>query len=61
MMFWLDAIDRLPQTGNRGLSVKLELNNLLIAHRQYINLHGEDLPQVRGWKWSDSGQRHPLT
>jgi len=51
----------LPQTGNRGLSVKLELNNLLIAHRQYINLHGEDLPQVRGWKWSDSGQRHPLT
>jgi len=57
----MDAIDRLPQTGNRGLSVKLELNNLLIAHRQYINLHGEDLPQVRGWKWSDSGQRHPLT
>ncbi|MDZ4324726.1 MAG: phosphoketolase, partial [Pseudomonas sp.] len=47
----MDAIDRLPQTGERGLSVKLQLNNLLIAHRQYINLHGEDLPEIRDWVW----------
>ncbi|MDZ4117186.1 MAG: phosphoketolase, partial [Xanthomonadaceae bacterium] len=47
----MDAIDRLPQTGESGLSVKLQLNNLLIAHRQYINLHGEDLPAIRDWVW----------
>ncbi len=54
----MDAIDRLPQTGERGLSVKLELNNLLVAHRQYINLHGEDLPEIRDWKWSDTDPPH---
>jgi xylulose-5-phosphate/fructose-6-phosphate phosphoketolase len=50
----MDAIDRLPQTGERGLGVRLELSNILVAHRQYINLHGEDLPEVRDWKWGDA-------
>jgi len=50
----MDAIDRLPQTGERGLGVKLQLSNILIAHRRYINLHGEDLPEIRDWKWGDA-------
>ena len=47
----MDAIDRLPQTGENGLYLKQQLKAKLIEHRQYINAHGEDLPEIRNWKW----------
>jgi xylulose-5-phosphate/fructose-6-phosphate phosphoketolase len=47
----MDAIDRLPQTGDKGLYLKQQIKDKLIAHRLYINEYGEDLPEVRNWKW----------
>jgi len=47
----MDAIDRLPQTGDRGIYLKQQLKDKLIDHRQYINRYGEDMPEVREWKW----------
>ena len=47
----MDAIDRLPQTGDKGIYVKERLREKLIEHREYINEHGEDLPEIRNWKW----------
>jgi xylulose-5-phosphate/fructose-6-phosphate phosphoketolase len=47
----MDAIDRLPQTGERGLYLKRQLKDKLIEHRLYINQHGQDMPEVRDWKW----------
>jgi xylulose-5-phosphate/fructose-6-phosphate phosphoketolase len=48
----MDAIDRLPQTGDQGIYLKQQLKDKLIEHRQYINEYGEDLPEIRHWKWS---------
>ncbi|MGD9983887.1 MAG: phosphoketolase [Porticoccaceae bacterium] len=48
----MDAIDRLPQTGERGLYLKQQLKDKLIEHRQYINKHGQDMPEIRNWKWA---------
>ncbi len=48
----MDAIDRLPQTGARGIRFKRQLKEKLIEHTEYINKHGRDLPEVRNWKWS---------
>jgi xylulose-5-phosphate/fructose-6-phosphate phosphoketolase len=47
----MDTIDRLPRTGAPGTYLKQRLKDTLVEHRQYINEHGEDLPQVRGWRW----------
>ena len=47
----MDTIDRLPQMGDKGLYVKQQLNEKLIEHRQYIEKFGQDLPEIRTWKW----------
>jgi xylulose-5-phosphate/fructose-6-phosphate phosphoketolase len=49
----MDVIDRVPGTGPRGFYLKQQLKEKLIEHREYINLHGEDLPEVRNWKWTE--------
>jgi xylulose-5-phosphate/fructose-6-phosphate phosphoketolase len=48
----MDAIDRLPQTGERGLVLKRRLQDKLAEHRRYIVAHGEDMPEIRDWTWS---------
>jgi xylulose-5-phosphate/fructose-6-phosphate phosphoketolase len=48
----MDAIDRLPQTGERGLSVKRTLQGKLVEHKRYIDTNGQDLPEIRNWNWS---------
>jgi xylulose-5-phosphate/fructose-6-phosphate phosphoketolase len=50
----MDAINRLPQTGVAGFELKGTLDGKLHEHRQYINQYGEDMPEVRNWKWDAS-------
>ncbi len=47
----IDAVDRLPQTGSEGAYLKQQLKDKLIEHQQYIRRHGEDLPEIRNWRW----------
>jgi xylulose-5-phosphate/fructose-6-phosphate phosphoketolase len=47
----MDAITRLPQTGTRGDHLKRRLLDKLVEHRRYINVHGEDVPEIREWTW----------
>jgi len=48
----MDVIDRLPQTGDKGLALKRQLKEKLIEHKQYIDKHGEDMPEIRNWTWT---------
>jgi xylulose-5-phosphate/fructose-6-phosphate phosphoketolase len=48
----LATIDRLPQAGAKGIYLKQQLKDKLVEHKQYIDKYGEDLPEIRNWKWS---------
>jgi xylulose-5-phosphate/fructose-6-phosphate phosphoketolase len=57
-----DVIERLPQLGARGAYLMQELRDKLIDHRAHIVTYGEDLPEVREWKWgpySESDMKAP--
>ena len=47
----MDTIDRLPQIGDSGANLKRQLKDKLTEHKQYIERHGEDMPEIRDWKW----------
>ncbi|HEX4945899.1 MAG TPA: phosphoketolase family protein, partial [Blastocatellia bacterium] len=48
----IDVINRVPQLGPLAAYIKQELQMRLIAHKQYIQDYGEDLPEIRDWQWS---------
>jgi xylulose-5-phosphate/fructose-6-phosphate phosphoketolase len=47
-----DVIDRLPHLESRGAYIKQYLRNKLLDHKSYIDIHGEDMPEIRSWKWN---------
>jgi phosphoketolase len=52
-----DVIDRLPHLGSQGAYLKQTMQDKLIEHKQYIDKHGQDLPEVRNWKWMNPTDR----
>jgi len=50
-----DVIDRLPQLGASGAYVKQAMRDKLIEHSFYVREHGDDMPEVKSWRWSAPG------
>jgi xylulose-5-phosphate/fructose-6-phosphate phosphoketolase len=48
----MDTIVRVPKCGEKGAYLKQQLEDKLIEHKQYINKYGQDMPEIRNWKWS---------
>ena len=46
-----DVIERVPQLERVGAQVKQAMRDKLIEHKHYIAEHGDDLPEVRDWRW----------
>ena len=47
-----DVIDRLPKLGYIAAYAKQALRDKLIEHKAYIRERGEDMPEVRNWRWT---------
>ena len=47
----MDVIDRVPQLGPRAAYAKQALRDKLIDHKHYVCKHGDDMPEIAGWRW----------
>ena len=46
-----DVIDRVPELEGVAARARQWLHGKLIDHKRYIHEHGEDMEEVRNWKW----------
>ena len=47
----IDVIDRVPSLATSAAFVRQAMADKLSDHRHYIVEHGEDMPEIRDWKW----------
>jgi len=47
-----DTIDRVPRLRNTAGHFKQFLRDKLAQHKRYIVQHGDDMPEIRDWKWT---------
>ena len=47
----IEAIERVPGLKDKAGSVIAMLEDKLAEHTRYVREHGEDMPEIRDWKW----------
>jgi xylulose-5-phosphate/fructose-6-phosphate phosphoketolase len=47
----MDVCDRVPALHAEAAHVKQRMRERLVEHSQYIHRHGEDMPEIRDWRW----------
>lgn len=56
-----DVIDRVPSLGARAAYAKQFIRDKLLDHKDYIQKHGEDMPEIRDWKWRSQWNSAQMT
>jgi xylulose-5-phosphate/fructose-6-phosphate phosphoketolase len=51
-----DVIDRVPKLGYHAAYMKQYIRNKQLDHKEYINEYGQDMPEIREWKWGLNGE-----
>jgi len=46
-----DVIDRVPNLAARAESLRRAMDDKRRLHKEYIEVHGEDMPEIRDWRW----------
>lgn len=46
-----DIVDLLPNLASKGAYLKQMVRDKLVEHKLYINSHGQDMPEIRNWRW----------
>jgi xylulose-5-phosphate/fructose-6-phosphate phosphoketolase len=47
----LDVLKRVPQSSQAARDLARRLDEKLLEHRRYICRFGEDMPEIRNWRW----------
>jgi xylulose-5-phosphate/fructose-6-phosphate phosphoketolase len=51
----MDVANRVPKLQAQAAHIKQRMRDKLTEHTQYIHEHGEDMPEIRDWKWPGQG------
>jgi xylulose-5-phosphate/fructose-6-phosphate phosphoketolase len=46
-----DVIDRVPALEAQAAYTKQFIRDKLLDHKAYVRKHGQDMPEIRNWKW----------
>ncbi|MDR3722604.1 MAG: phosphoketolase family protein [Candidatus Acidoferrales bacterium] len=46
-----DVVDRVPRLQGVSGHFKQFVRNKLVEHKEYIREHGDDMPEIKDWKW----------
>jgi xylulose-5-phosphate/fructose-6-phosphate phosphoketolase len=49
-----DVVERVPKLSHLAAYIKQSIRDQLMDHQRYINEHGQDMPEIRDWKWPGS-------
>jgi xylulose-5-phosphate/fructose-6-phosphate phosphoketolase len=49
----LAAIRRLPEFSDRSAQLAASIGRKLEEHKAYVREHGEDMPEIQAWRWSE--------
>jgi xylulose-5-phosphate/fructose-6-phosphate phosphoketolase len=49
-----DVVDRVPKLSYIAAYAKQSIRDRLLDHKQYIEEHGEDMPEIRDWRWGEA-------
>jgi xylulose-5-phosphate/fructose-6-phosphate phosphoketolase len=53
----MDVIERVPRLEARAAGLIQTMREKLIEHRQYVNKYGDDMPEIKSWKWNGIEKR----
>jgi len=56
-----DVADRLPALGAQAAYLKQAMRDRLFEHKRYIVANGDDLPEIRAWRWGQKAAEHKRT
>ncbi len=47
----MDAMDRVPSLHQKAPHIRQKMRDRLVEHKEYIEKHGEDMPEIAEWTW----------
>jgi xylulose-5-phosphate/fructose-6-phosphate phosphoketolase len=50
----MDAADRVPALAAKAAYIKQHMREKRTEHKEYIRRYGEDLPEIREWRWEQA-------
>ena len=56
-----DVIDRVPKLRARAAYAKQAIRDRLIDHREYVRRCGDDMPEMKNWRWAGQGVTGEIT
>jgi xylulose-5-phosphate/fructose-6-phosphate phosphoketolase len=46
------VLDYVPGLSGRMAHIRQRIRDKLVEHREYIRRHGDDMPEIKNWKWT---------